>query len=279
MTPPSLDTALRYLALGFSVIPVPRPRPGTPSGTIGDGKVPAIGWTPYQTRRPTGQEIHTWFGHEPMNLAVITGAISGVVVIDADTVEAMRWCVRALPYTPWQTKTGRGYHLWYQHPGDEVSNSSRDLVTSDGPLKVHRRADRGYVIAPGSIHASGTRYAEAGDWTALRSDVPRFCPEWFPQPPPPATPPISLPRPTGDLVERGRAYLASIPPPEIGGGSNHDTFYAACRLVRGFGLSHADAETLLWEWAGNRPGWTRAWVADRVVHADRYGQEPVGGLR
>ena len=52
-------------------------------------------------------------------------------------------------------------------------------------------------------------------------------------------------------------YLAAIPRPEIGAGSDVATLYAACRLVRGFALTRADAEALLWEWAGGRPGWTR----------------------
>jgi hypothetical protein len=45
----------------------------------GDGKVPAIAWREYQTRRATSAELEHWFGAEPMNIAVITGEISGVV--------------------------------------------------------------------------------------------------------------------------------------------------------------------------------------------------------
>jgi hypothetical protein len=81
------------------------------------------------------------------------------------------------------------------------------------------------------------------------------------------------------VTERARRYLAAIPIPEIGHGSDHDTLYAACRLVRGFGLSAADAEALLWEWAGGRPGWTREWVAEKVTNAEQYGTEPLGALR
>lgn len=83
----------------------------------------------------------------------------------------------------------------------------------------------------------------------------------------------------GDLVGRARAYLAAIPRPEIGHGSDAAVLYAACRLVRGFGLSSTDATTLLWEWAGNRVGWTYDWVARKVVHAERYGTEPIGALK
>jgi hypothetical protein len=65
----------------------------------------------------------------------------------------------------------------------------------------------------------------------------------------------------------------------IGQGSDSATLYATCRLVRGFGLSSSDAEALLWQWAGGRPGWSRDWVARKVAHGERYGTEPIGALR
>jgi hypothetical protein len=119
------QAALRLLALGLSVIPVPRPRPGVSSGTPGDGKTPALKWRKYQVTQPTMEEIHTWFSRVPMNLAVVTGSLSGVVVIDADARDAIRWAVRHLPYTPWQTETARGCHYWYRHPGVPIANSAR----------------------------------------------------------------------------------------------------------------------------------------------------------
>jgi hypothetical protein len=274
---PSLPIARRLLGLGLSVIPVPRPRPGVPSGRPGDGKVPAIAWREFQTRLPTDAEVADWFGAEPMNIAVVTGAVSGVVVIDADAPDALRWCTQRLPYTPWQTQTARGFHLWYRHPGVPVANRAR-IDTRDGRLAIDVRGDGGFVIASGSIHASGAEYREAGNWNDSRTSVPRFWPGWLQRPTRPAVPPLNIPRPTGDLIARARRYLAAVPRPEIGQGSDPATLSAACRLVRGFNLSPADAEALLWEWAGGRPGWTRAWIAVKVVHAERYGTEPMGAL-
>jgi hypothetical protein len=226
----------------------------------GDGKVPALPWREYQTRLPTAEEIDEWFG-APMNLAVITGAISGVVVIDADEPEALRWLVRRLPYTPWQTQTSRGFHLWYRSPDVRVANRAR-LETPEGRrLAIDVRGDGGFVIAPGSVHASGATYREAGDWSAPRERVPVFWPGWLARPQRPAIPATSTTtrRPTGDIVTRARAYLENVPRPEIGHGSDGATLYAACRLVRGFGLCAADAEDLLWggpaaEWAGRASG-------------------------
>lgn len=279
MTTP-LDTARRLRALGLSVIPVPRPIDGIPAGQPGDGKVPAIPWRAYQNLLPTDAEITAWFSGEPMNLAVIAGAVSGVVVIDADSSDALRWCVHQLPYTPWQTKTGRGFHLWYRYPGVEVRNRSR-IETREGKLAIDVRGDGGYVIAPGSVHVTGVEYLEAGDWSDPRERVPVFWPGWLERPVRPSRPsrPAITHRLTGDLVTRARAYLMAIPKPEIGQGSDAATLYAACRLVRGFGLSSADAEAVLWEWAGGRAGWTRDWIAQKVERAERYGTEPIGALR
>ena len=81
------------------------------------------------------------------------------------------------------------------------------------------------------------------------------------------------------MLIRARCYLAVIPRPEIGQGSDTQVLKAACRLVRGLGLSLPDAEAALWDWCGNRDGWTRAWVAAKVANAATYGKEPIGGLR
>ena len=255
---------------------MPRPRSGVPVGKPGDGKVPAIPWREFQDRLPTEQELHAWFSAEPMNLAIVTGTISNVIVLDADSVEALRWATKHLPYTPWQTQTARGFHLFYRHPGVEVRNRAR-VETRDGRLAIDVRGDGGYVVAPGSLHATGAQYAFAGDWT--REDVPRFWPGWLQRPKRPPVPRPPVARPTGDVVERARAYLAAIPVPQIGQGSDTAVLSAACRLVRGFALSETDAAALLWVWAGGRPGWSREWIAVKVAHALRYGSEPMGALR
>src|SRR5262245_43915952 len=108
-----LAIARELHARGFSVIPVPRPRPGVPPGHVGDGKVPAIAWREFQTRRATLEELERWFAVS-MNLAIVTGSVSNIVAVDADDPRALRWCTHHLKYTPWQTKTSRGYHLFYK---------------------------------------------------------------------------------------------------------------------------------------------------------------------
>jgi hypothetical protein len=158
-----------------------------------------------------------------------------------------------------------------------VGNRAR-IETRDGRLAIDVRGDGGYVIAPASIHASGALYEQAGDWSADREHVPRFWPGWLQRPARPSTArPVT--RPSGPVVERARRYLAAIPRPEIGRGSDAATLYAACRVVRGFGLDEPTAIDLLCEWAGGRPGWTREWITQKVQNAAAYGSEPIGALR
>ena len=273
-----LENALSLWRRGLSVIPVPLPKPGIPQGLVGDGKVPAIAWREYQERLPTEAELLAWFSGPPTNTAIVTGHVSGVVAIDADSQEAMKWVAAHLPYTPWQTRTARGYHLLYRHPDVRVGNRAH-IETRDGRIALDARGDGGFVIAPGSIHASGAAYRYAGDWSQPREAVTRFWPGWLQRPARSSPSRPSIPRPTGDLIDRARRYLAAIPKPEIGQGSDVAMLSAACRLVRGFSLSASDAEALLWEWAGGRSGWTREWIAEKVACAERYGTEPIGALR
>jgi putative DNA primase/helicase len=69
-----LNAALTYFKQGFSVIPI-QPRE----------KRPVIAWEAYQTTKGTEQELKKWWGKWPSaNVGVVTGAISGLIVIDLD---------------------------------------------------------------------------------------------------------------------------------------------------------------------------------------------------
>lgn len=270
----SLEFALDMLARGLSVIPVPPPVPGTPANKPGDGKTPVVKWKRWQSELPSERQVRRWFRRE-QNVAVLTGALSGVVVVDLDGDDAVEWWSTRRPYTPWQTQTSRGFHVWYRHPGVEVRNKVHvDTGTDDVHIDI--RGDRGYVIAHGR-HMSGSTYQRAGDWKACRHRAPVFWPGWL------ATPErVRPPRRRvrafvgGRVEERARRYLAAIPVPEIGSGSDDATYRAACVLARDFALDDETAFALLWEWAGDRPGWTEDWVRAKVAHARQYGRHQEG---
>jgi hypothetical protein len=111
----------------------------------------------------------------------------------------------------------------------------------------------------------------------------RFGPMDFPSvPATPPPPPIALKEAAwrdGDVVERARRYLASVPPAISGQHGDVHTFRVCCRLMRGFALDDEQALAVLFDWnARCEPPWTTSELLDKLRRAARYGREPVGGL-
>jgi hypothetical protein len=144
-----LQAALQYAAYQWSVIPV-RPRE----------KRPMIRWQEFQHRLANGEEIEGWFERWPdANLAVVTGELSGVVVIDIDPRHGgdkslAKWEKQygKLPETVESRTGGGGRHLYFQHPGGEIHNRAGIV---DG---IDFRGDGGCIVTPPSIHSSGKAY-------------------------------------------------------------------------------------------------------------------------
>lgn len=139
-----LNAALNLLTKqGFSVIPLRR-----------DTKRPYLAsWKEFQKRLPTEEEAEAWWRQWPdANIGIVTGEISGLVVVDADGTEGLAWMKAHLPVTSVYVQTGKGWHGYYRHPAARVGNAVRIAP------EVDIRADGGYVVAPPSIHASGVVY-------------------------------------------------------------------------------------------------------------------------
>ena len=144
------------LGLGWQVIPL-NPR----------AKTPAVkGW---QQCRPDADALarHAAIGG---NIGIVTGVASGVIVLDLDSPDAIaeaKW--RGLQPTI-AAQTGKGLHLYYQHPGGKVTNRAGILPGMD------IRGDGGFVVAPESIHPSGARYS----WIIAPGDRPlASVPDWL----------------------------------------------------------------------------------------------------
>lgn len=156
-----LDTALWYAdSLGFSVIPV---------GSGPDQKAPRIpGWKEFQETRASEEQIREWFSKMPdAKVAIVTGTISGIVVIDVDGNRG--GSTDGLPPTSY-CHTGNGYHYYYRHPGVDVKT-----CTNIRP-GIDIRGDGGYVVAPPSFHKNGKQYTweqEGLDLAAL-ADLPEW---------------------------------------------------------------------------------------------------------
>lgn len=107
-------------------------------------------WKQYQTTRATTDDLERWaFDAQALNVGVITGAISGLVVLDLDNDDAAAEAERrGLPHTVAVT-TPRGHHFYFAHPGATVNN----IVGQEGgklPEGIDLRGDGGYVVGPGS---------------------------------------------------------------------------------------------------------------------------------
>lgn len=144
------QAALDYLKRHWSVIPV-RAR----------DKRPATRWLEFQHRHPARSEVQDWFRRWPAgNVGIVTGAISGLVVLDIDaghggdeSLAALTLEHGRLPHTIEAITGGGGRHLYFAHPGGEVANK---VGLAPG---IDLRADGGYVVAPPSVHGSGGVYA------------------------------------------------------------------------------------------------------------------------
>ncbi len=80
-------------------------------------------------------------------LAVRTGSMSGLLVVDIDPAHGGRVDMALMPPTQAVATGNHGFHLYYRHPGHPVL--SRPLPGADG---VDIKADGGYVVLPPSIH-------------------------------------------------------------------------------------------------------------------------------
>jgi hypothetical protein len=136
-----LDAALKYAKRRIPVLPV-------------SGKKPPLTPNGFYDATTDRSRITAWWNRHPgANIGIPTGGVSGLVVVDRDgnSPEAKRiW--DSLPPTL-EVSTSRGRHRYYTVPvGTKIK--SRKLA-SDVDLK----ADRGYVVAPPSIHPdTGVRY-------------------------------------------------------------------------------------------------------------------------
>lgn len=91
-----------------------------PTGGGDNGKKPVIPhWAEYQKRQPTGAELQEWQQkYHPTVWAVVCGAESGVIVIDADNQERLKE-LEAYGLKP-HILTPKGGHFYAIHPGYTV---------------------------------------------------------------------------------------------------------------------------------------------------------------
>lgn len=216
---------------GFSVIP------------MSEDKRPMIKWLEYQDRTPSMKEILSW---PKENLGIVTGTISGIVVVDCESREDAEWCCKNLSKTPSVVQTRRGFHLYYRHPGVRIKNGIRVQNRYDV------RGDGGYVLAPPSRHSAG-----AYRWVCPLSSVeelPQFQTKWRPD--------TEREQSYEKVIRDGVKYITSIKAVSGQGGHN-DTYRAAC-ILRESGYSEAEALLAMQEW--NQTNADPPWSPKELLH-------------
>lgn len=225
---------------GLSVIP------------MGSDKKPLIKWLDLQSRRPTVAELLGW---PKENLAIVTGAISNLVVVDCESREDAEWFYKERGKSSAIVQSRRGFHLYFQHPGQRVANAQK-VGKNDGMTHTYDvRGDGGYVLAPPSLHSAG-----AYKWSIPLIEtgkLPRFDPSWRPET-------VGLMKSEREIRD-AQAYIGKIRAVS-GSGGHGDTFRAAC-VLKDAGLSEGEALMALQEW--NRTNADPPWGDRDLLHKVR----------
>ncbi|GHJ43306.1 hypothetical protein Cs7R123_06480 [Catellatospora sp. TT07R-123] len=132
-------------------------------------------------------------------LAIRTGAVSGLVVVDVDHGHGGMATLRGLvdrgltPPTRYVRTGSGGLHLYYRHPGIAVP-CDQGLRLGPG---IDVRADGGYVVAPPSRHpVTGLPYTWADEEARVQEMAPALvsaCVQPVQRLPAPTTPSRGLP--------------------------------------------------------------------------------------
>jgi hypothetical protein len=132
---PFKDFALEFYKLNLAIIPC-------------DIKKPLVKWAKYQGKKPSRANIYRWRDKHPSsNIAIITGKISNLIVIDCDNLNlSIKDLENEFGNSDFIVKTPKGgYHLYYQY------NKEKTITNYQG-RKIDIRGDGGLIITPFSFN-------------------------------------------------------------------------------------------------------------------------------
>jgi len=174
-----LAAALEYAQRGWRVVPLQSPAKGGCSCGRADCASPAK--HPRTSRglkdgACDAQTIREWWKHWPAaNIGITTGPESGIVILDVDGEPGLK-SLREFEQRGWRVPdtpivgTGKGSHIYFAWPaGRHIQNSVAKIGAG-----LDIRGEGGYVVAPPSMHISGTRY----QWRDSGQEL-AACPEWL----------------------------------------------------------------------------------------------------
>ena len=154
-----LDWAAMYHSYGLQAVPAMHPSSG------GQWKRPTIKWREHENALVDGDQIAQWFRRaQTGQMGIITGACSGIFVVDLDTHKgpsAMQWWNGLLEVesygldleTAIVTTGGGGKQYYFRTPEFWMPPTNKTAIGVD------IRGQGGFVMAPPSMHESGREYA------------------------------------------------------------------------------------------------------------------------
>lgn len=136
------------------------------------GKAPAIsGWkTPGVTTCFEELKIDG----TRQNAGLLTGDITGLIVVDVDDVSLFSQ-KHKIPDT-FTVSTGKGFHHYFRIPEDRLNGSLKSSVNKSDGFDI--RANGGYVVAPGSVHAETRKTYTIIDESVPIAEVPEWVLTW-----------------------------------------------------------------------------------------------------
>ena len=165
----SLTSALAYLEMSLSIFPLAaRERPPK-----------QFKWEKFQHTLPTQDQVKFWFDGSDNNIAIVTGAVSRLLALDIDgplgksyvdnvIQNRIRQDTRdAISDTLWVETGGGGFHLLVRYDPAEFQQDNRAASEiknavlwrgKDGHSEIRLKSNGGYVVAPPSVHPSGSHY-------------------------------------------------------------------------------------------------------------------------
>jgi hypothetical protein len=140
--PPSLlELAIRYrLDRDWSMVP-----------SAGAEKRPCGAWKLWQKERPTVDQMRQWDRmHRPERWGPVTGALSGIVVVDFDGEKGRAW-LEQWGFSPHVQTGSGGFHVYFRHPGWKVPTLNAKTSKRAWPWPgVDIRGDGGFAVLLGS---------------------------------------------------------------------------------------------------------------------------------
>lgn len=212
-----LKAALEYAAAGWLVFPC-----------LPASKIPAT-QNGFKDATRSAEQIRAWWQQEPAyNVAIATGELSGVFVLDVDekpgrSIDEALEQFPKLPDCPTVRTGGGGLQFFFKYP------QGKHLSISAGRLGVgiDTRGNGGYVVAPPSVHDKTGRayqWIDCDDETAL-PDCPNFI---------------------IDRLEKQHRAATLLDNEKLTGG-RHDTLMTAAALMRGCGFVPREIKAALKE--------------------------------